>query len=381
MVPSRPSCGGRSAVSEKRDLWVPLMLALAGAGLLVGHVMRDDGRILLGVAACLLGFGCAAACLPLRMREGQRRVVGFGVGSLFVLGMFLPGYDLGPLQLLPLLVAALAFLLPIRTAPVQTRGVMLGGAGLCAILSVLCAMGVLPRSLTWLFVAGAFFLAVQVFNSRLRPEKAPPPGPRVCVFGGSFDPFHRGHRALCEAALAVNDRLLVVVAGAAPHKFLDEEGAAPDQTPFHHRVAMTRLGVEGLPRTEVLELEGRRAAPSYTVDTLEPLVRSHAPGTRFRLLLGADMFQDFPNWRDFDTILTRVTLLVARRPGTDISPPEALESCGAAILGLEAAEIDVSSTAIREAVRRGEDPGGDLTPAIRAYIRDHGLYQPLQTGS
>jgi len=352
------------------------MLALAGLGLLTWHLVRADGHVLLGAAAALLGLGCAVTCLALRMREGQRRVISFGVGSLLVLAMFLPGHNLGPLHLVPLLVAALAFLLPIRTAPVQTRGVMLIGAGLCAILSALCALDVLPRSLTWIFVASAFYLAVQVFNSRLRPEKAPPPGPRVCVFGGSFDPFHRGHRALAEAALAVNDRLLVVVAGAAPHKFLDEEGAVPDQTPFHHRVAMTRLGVEGLPRTEVLELEGRRSGPSYTVDTLETLVRSHAPGTRFRLLLGADMFQDFPNWREFDTILERVTLLVARRPGHEISQPAAFEGRDAAVLGLDAPEIEISSTTIREAYRVGEDPGDVLTPAIRAYIRDHGLYQP-----
>ena len=51
----------------------------------------------------------------------------------------------------------------------------------------------------------------------------------------------------------MNDRLLVVVAGSAPHKFMGEEGPLPERTPFHHRVSMTRLGVEGLPRTEVLE--------------------------------------------------------------------------------------------------------------------------------
>jgi nicotinate-nucleotide adenylyltransferase len=254
--------------------------------------------------------------------------------------------------------------------------VMLIGAAVFAILSALATMDVLPRGLTWLFVAGAFYLAVQVWNSRLRPEIEPPPGPRVCVFGGSFDPFHKGHRALAEAALRVNDRLLVVVAGAPPHKFLDEEGTAPDRTPFHHRVAMTRLGVEGLPRTEVLELEGRRSGPSYTVDTLDVLVRSHAPGTRFRLLLGADMFSDFPNWKDWETIMARVTLLVARRPGHDLETPPELEEREAPVLGLDAEAVDVSSSAIRAAVLAGGDPQGLVSSTIRGYIRDHGLYQP-----
>lgn len=368
-------------MSEKRDLWVPAVLALAGVGLLVWHILHEDGRPLMGAAACVLGLGCAIACLPLRLRHGQARLVMFGAGALLMLAIFIPGNftpgdALGPLQIVPLMVGALAFLLPIKAAPLQTRMVMLIGAAVFALLSALAAMKIVPPNLTWIFVSGAFFLAVQVFSSRLRPEKAPPPGPRVCVFGGSFDPFHRGHRALAEAALRVNDRLLVVVAGAAPHKFAGEEGAVPDRTPFHHRVAMTRLGVEGLPRTEVLELEGRRAGPSYTVDTLETLVRSHAPGTRFRLLLGADMFAEFTTWRDWETLLERSTLLVARRPGHELEAPPELEGRGAAILGLEAPELDVSSTEIRAAVRDGEEQGRTLTPSIRAYIRDHGLYAP-----
>ena len=233
-------------------------------------------------------------------------------------------------------------------------------------------------------MAGAFFLAAQVWSSRVRPEKPPPPGPRICVFGGTFDPWHRGHRALAEAALGVNDRLLVVVAGSAPHKFLGEEGQVPDRTPFHHRVAMTRLGVEGLPRTEVLELEGRRAGPSYTVDTLDVLFRSHPAGTRFRLLVGADMYLDFPNWKDWETLLAQATLLVAKRPGVDLQVPPELEGRDVPMLGLEAPEIDISASQIRAAIAEDATTLGDarpleevLQPTIRAYIGDHGLYEPV----
>ena len=197
------------------------------------------------------------------------------------------------------------------------------------------------------------------------------------MFGGTFDPFHRGHRALCEAALRVNDRLLVVVAGSAPHKFLGEEGTV-DRTPFHHRVAMTRLGVEGLPRTEVLELEGKRAGASYTADTLATLTNSYPAGTRWRLLVGADMFQDFSTWREWETIINRVTLLVARRPGHALDSPQELAPFADKILGLEAPELEVSSTAVRERVGGGGEAGNNVPPAIRAYIRDHGLYrEPL----
>lgn len=360
-------------MSERRDLWVPAVLILAGAGLLAWHLVHPGGRVLLGVGA-LLGSVCAAiACLPLRIRQGQARVVLFGAGCALLLTLFLPE-PLGIHQSIPVLIASLGFLAPIRAAPVQTRMAMLVGAALLAILSVLCMLGILPKALTWYVVAGAFVLALQVFHSRVRPEKPPPPGQRVCLYGGTFDPFHRGHRALCEAALKVNDRLLVVVAGSAPHKFADEEGTV-DRTPFHHRVQMTRLGVEGLPRTEVLELEGKRAGPSYTIDTLDTLAGGYPAGTRWRILMGADMFLDFPTWRSWERILEQATLLVAKRPGHALETPAALEPHADRILGLEAPEIEVSSTAVRERVAGGGEAGDRVQPAVRAYIRDHGLYR------
>jgi nicotinate-nucleotide adenylyltransferase len=185
----------------------------------------------------------------------------------------------------------------------------------------------------------------------------------VVFFGGSFDPFHAGHRALAEAALKVADRLLVVPAGQAPHK-----RSEPEATPFHHRLAMCHLGIEGLPRTEVLTLEGRRAGPSYTVDTLETVRRSFPDNTRFLLLLGADMYQDFPTWHEWERILDMATLLVAMRPGHDADPPPELEGRGGAVERLEAPALDVSGTAV------GRSVGDRISPAVQAYIREHEIY-------
>jgi len=165
------------------------------------------------------------------------------------------------------------------------------------------------------------------------------------------------------------DRLLVVPAGQAPHK-----RAGREPTPFHHRVTMARLGVERLPRTEVLELEGRRAGPSYTVDTLDVIRRSYPAGTRFLILVGADMYQDFPNWKDWERILESATLLVAARPGWDLDPPPEFEGRNVAVERLDAPLVDVSSSAVREDVAAGEALGDRVSPAVQAYLFDHGLY-------
>ncbi|MFV1959631.1 MAG: nicotinate (nicotinamide) nucleotide adenylyltransferase [Planctomycetota bacterium] len=354
-------------MSEKRDLWVPLALALAGIALLAANLAQ--GRVLTAVLALSLGLGGAVACLPLRMRRTQARIVGFGTGMAFLLVPLVPGWAARPADALAWVVVALAFLLPAPPLPIRVRGGLLGAALLMAVLGFLAVLGILPRALAWLFLAGAFHFALQVFHTRPRTTPAPPPGPRIALFGGSFDPFHRGHRALAEAALKVVDRLLVIPAGQAPHK-----GESGGRTPFHHRVAMARLGVEGLARTEVLELEGRRPGPSYTIDTLEVIRHSQPEGARFLIVLGADMFQDFPNWRAWEQILEEASLLVAARDGFDLEPPPEFEGRSVALERLVAPRVDVSSTALRGALARGENVGDLVSPAVRAYVRDHVLY-------
>jgi nicotinate-nucleotide adenylyltransferase len=363
----RPSAGQGQDVSEKRDLWVPAVLGLAGVGLFVLNLAQ--GSAWAGVAALVLGLVGAIACLPIRLKQGQGRLVAFGVGVALLLVATVPGAAPSPATALAWVLLGLAFVAPLSALAQPVRAGLLGGAGLFALLGALAAAGVLPKDLIWLFLAGAFYLASQVFSARPRPAPAPPPGPRVCVMGGSFDPFHRGHRVLAEAALRVVDRLLVVPAGQAPHKL---HGREP--TPFHHRVAMARLGVERLPRTEVLELEGRRAGPSYTMDTLDVIRRSYPDGTRFLVLIGADMFQDFPNWKDWERILDTATLLVAARPGWDLDAPPEFEGRNVPVERLDTALVDVSSTAIREDVRAGSALGERVSPAVQAYVRDHELY-------
>jgi nicotinate-nucleotide adenylyltransferase len=272
-------------------------------------------------------------------------------------------------------VAGLAFLRPFEEASADARKALLGGALLCVLLGLLAWRGVLPVGLTWLLFAAALHFGVHVLAARPLPEAQVPVGPRVAVFGGTFDPFHRGHRAILEAAVKAADRVLVVVAGRPPHK-----QDAAERTAFHHRVAMTRLGVEGLPRTEVLELEGRRQGPSYTIDTLEALSRSYPAGTRFLLVLGADSFQEFPTWKSWEAILERATLLVAMRPGFEIDVPPEFEGRNQPWESLGQVPVEVSSTALRAILAADGDVGDLLPPAVRAYVRDHRLYQPGGAG-
>jgi len=191
------------------------------------------------------------------------------------------------------------------------------------------------------------------------------------VLGGSFDPIHVGHVAAAEAVRELRglERVYLVPAGRAPHK----RGA---RASFEDRLEMARLAVRGRPGLEVLDLEGRRPGPSYTVDTLEELRRLH-PGDSCELLVGADMLADLPRWHRAGDVVEAALVVAFGRPA---------EAADLAREGFEAAfgagrhvwvEIDpiaVSSSDLRRWLAAGDPVAGLLDPAVEAYIRAHGLY-------
>ena len=174
----------------------------------------------------------------------------------------------------------------------------------------------------------------------------------VAIFGGRFDPPHVGHLALARAAVEHFglDELHVTVVVDAGHK----RAVAPAE----HRLAMVRLTFAGLDAN--VELERTR----YTVDALE--ARSYADPV---FLIGSDELAAFPTWKQPERVLELARLGVAGRPGWDV------EHSSDRIETFELEPHPVSSTEIRERVRRGEPIAGLVVPAVAAYIAEHDLYR------
>jgi nicotinate-nucleotide adenylyltransferase len=191
------------------------------------------------------------------------------------------------------------------------------------------------------------------------------------VLGGSFDPVHRGHLAAAEAALRLRGlaAVLLVPAGEAPHK-------RAEPAPFEHRLAMARLAIEGHEGLKVLDLEGRRPGPSYTVDTLAELHRLYR-GERFELLVGADMLRDLPTWRRAAEVVSAATIVAFGRPG---SASEAARKAFDAAFGegrhvwIEFTPLDASSSEVRRRLKAKEPVQELLDPRVERYIRRFGLY-------
>jgi nicotinate-nucleotide adenylyltransferase len=211
---------------------------------------------------------------------------------------------------------------------------------------------------------------------------------RIGILGGTLDPIHCGHLA---AATAVRDafdlpRVLVVPSHVPPHRPVQ-----PVASPFH-RFAMAALAVSGMARLEASDDELRSDGPSYTADTLE---RLHARGfwaSQILFITGADAFAEIATWRRYPAVLDLAHFVVVARPGHDIDAlaerlPDlrsrmrpagapARTDAGTLIFLLEAATPDVSSTLIRERVRRGETLTGLVPPLVDTHIRQHHLYIP-----
>ena len=185
----------------------------------------------------------------------------------------------------------------------------------------------------------------------------------VGVFGGSFDPVHLGHLVAAEQAA---DRLQLAQVRFVParrHPFKPGHYASADD-----RLAMVTAAIQDNPRFVADARELTRAAPSYTVDTLRALGTA-SPGDALFLLMGADAAAELPAWQDVDAIATLATVVVVTRPGV-APPPHRL--IGAVV---EVPGMDISATAIRDAVRRGASIRYLVPPAVEAYIVSHGLYR------
>ncbi len=190
------------------------------------------------------------------------------------------------------------------------------------------------------------------------------------IFGGTFNPIHNGHLHLlreADAALSF-DRILLIPANIPPHK------RAVDLAPGNDRMEMARLAVMGMKKAFVSDIELRAKGKSYTILTLEKL---HAlfPGDRFTLLMGADMLLTFDQWYRWQDILRLADLAAfARNRGEE----EALEEKAAELPGarvIRAEPLPLSSTLVRETLRRGGDVSGMVPEGVLRYIERRGLYR------
>ncbi|MDP4658643.1 MAG: nicotinate (nicotinamide) nucleotide adenylyltransferase [Opitutales bacterium] len=191
----------------------------------------------------------------------------------------------------------------------------------------------------------------------------------IGILGGTFDPPHAGHVAAAVAAhqqLGL-DEVRVIPAGQAPLRSSVPVASAAD------RVAMCRLAFAEHPWAVVDERETLRAGTSWSVDTARELAREHPDALRV-WILGADQLARLDRWKDVGELCGLVEFAVLSRDGISTLPPASLAAV-IRLTVLKAPEVQVSSTALRAALRRGDSPRNGLPLGVARHIDGRSLYQ------
>jgi nicotinate-nucleotide adenylyltransferase len=220
----------------------------------------------------------------------------------------------------------------------------------------------------------------------------------VGLFGGTFDPIHRGHIAVARAARAQFSlrKIFFVPAGAPPHKKNQQ------LTSYSHRYAMTALAVSGeksFVPSDIESPEHLGQKPSYSIETLRRMKSQLKKSDRLFFLIGMDAFAEISTWREPEALLHEAEFIVMARPGYSLgdvgaSLPERMRpaskvtralknqpASGEVVLAgvtlhlLPDTHEKISATQIRAAARTGRKLDTLVGAAVADYIRKTGLYK------
>ena len=195
----------------------------------------------------------------------------------------------------------------------------------------------------------------------------------IGILGGTFNPPHMGHLVMAQEALDQLDleRVVLLPVAVPPHKEAREDpgGAA--------RIELCRLAVAGDERFGVSTLEVDRGGASYTVDTLREL-HELEPEHDLTFIVGGDMAQSLPAWREPEAILALAQFAVAEREGVrreDIARRLQPLHNGDRVTFFDMPRIDISSSDIRRRVAEGRPIRYLVPDAVADAIAQHNLYR------
>ncbi len=196
---------------------------------------------------------------------------------------------------------------------------------------------------------------------------------KIGLYGGSFNPIHKGHIAF---ALAAKEQLcldcvILLPAAVSPLK------KATDYASDENRLEMIFRAISEHKDLEVSDIEYHLPKPSYTIQTIQ-YFKEHFPNDELYWMLGADSFIDFENWRAPDQIATHANLITTIREPYSRETLQEVARHYEMIWNTKCYIIEMppypfQSSDIRKAISTGEKPEG-LHPANLEFIREKKLY-------
>jgi len=198
---------------------------------------------------------------------------------------------------------------------------------------------------------------------------------RIGISGGTFDPIHYGHLVIAEEIRETMglEKVIFIPSGNPPHK------KNIKVTQAIHRYNMVKLAIDSNPYFEVSTIEIEREGYSYTIDTLKQLKQIYGQDTTLFFMTGADVIPELVTWRSFENLFTLCEFVAVLRPGFEreslLEKIEYYKNNYKAIIHIvDAPLIGISSTIIRERVKKGKTIKYLVPESVEKYIKENGLY-------
>jgi nicotinate-nucleotide adenylyltransferase len=220
---------------------------------------------------------------------------------------------------------------------------------------------------------------------------------RIGLFGGTFNPIHRGHLwAASEVKKGFNlDQIFLIPAAIPPHKRPGTVASGDD------RLEMINLAAADTPGLTASDVELNRSGPSYTIDTVWHFKHTFADDTRIYLMMGLDAFLDIDTWKSVKKLLEEVPFIVIARPDeiytdarqgwiflgdylkTKLSEDYEFSASHSGYMSegkqpihiCDVKALDISSTKIRKRVNKGQSIESLVPDKVAEFIKSKGLYK------
>ncbi len=197
---------------------------------------------------------------------------------------------------------------------------------------------------------------------------------KIGIFGGTFDPIHNGHinLAVYFYQFLNLDKIIFIPTNSPPHKVKNSNSTNKD------RLEMCKLALKEFENFEVSDLEIKRSGKSYTFQTLIDLKEIYSE-SRFYFILGSDMYVTIDTWKNFLDILNLVYLCVGNRgkyvEDDIVSYSKKIEKLGGNTIIGKFNSINLSSTQIRENIKKFVSIDNLLPSKVKQYINKKGIYR------
>ena len=187
---------------------------------------------------------------------------------------------------------------------------------------------------------------------------------KIGLLGGTFNPIHIGHLAMGQVALEnlSLDKVVYIPANIPPHKRSSVIASARD------RFEMVKLAIKDNPKFEVSDIELKRGGKSYTVDTVKTFHTQYPDGTKFYFIVGGDLAETLPSWKNIDELRKLVSFVALNRPGFKIKQSKYR------IKSITMPALEISSTFLRQCFSSGGSAKYLLQQRVVDYIQKHKLY-------